>query len=46
MLAISGTLLHAVIDFPLQIASIQLYIAVLLGLCWHKASLTTSIGRS
>ena len=38
VLAISGTLLHGVIDFPLQIASIQLYIAVLLGLCWHKPS--------
>ncbi len=42
LLAISGTLLHAIIDFPLQIASIQLYIAVLLGLCWYKPSPRTA----
>jgi hypothetical protein len=28
-------LLHSLVDFPLQIPSLQLYAAVLLGLLWH-----------
>jgi O-antigen ligase len=34
LLGIAGTLVHALLDFPLQIASIQLYFCVLLGICW------------
>jgi hypothetical protein len=32
--AIVAVLLHSLVDFPLQIASLQLYVAVLLGLLW------------
>ena len=37
--SLMGVLLHALVDFPLQIASIQLYIAVLLGVLWANRHL-------
>ena len=36
LLSMAGVLIHAVFDFPLQIASIQLYFVVLLGFAWRQ----------
>ncbi|MEJ0000665.1 MAG: hypothetical protein WDO13_16765 [Verrucomicrobiota bacterium] len=40
-----GTLAHALLDFPLQVASLRLFFLVLLAVCWASPRMLTAPAR-
>lgn len=46
ILSLAGILIHAMADFPLQIASLRLYAICVLGICWTVGSMPRHARRS
>lgn len=46
ILSLAGILIHAMADFPLQIASLRLYAVCVLGICWTVGALPRRTRRS
>ncbi len=46
LIALGAIAIHALVDFPLQVASLQLYVATYLGICWGSLNFLASARRA